>query len=326
MLLVGWGHLGLPRTGLGVEQPWVYGLSDGERRLEKFFTGEFKGVRSSKSDSLPMLLLEPLLHRHVEGDWERRESEDDDRKVISSQRIAYVGLCAVVIQKMIQEVSIEETVKVKVKVRQLDGTVVTEVRVTPKKARGRHRVDRRMVKKAVGSTEVWALKIVGRLYYHIGVEPTEQSMIESLSRHGVQPEDLVPPLVEMREVVNPEWSRLNNDSLTSSDLDMQYTLLTDFLLILIADFRSRSLLLHLGSYPPPPGGTSSSSKAALSKPSARARALPNQTKEQDHKSETAVLDQVRFLHRCRIALHGVIALGGGLVISLSAGLSVPVIG
>ncbi|GAW09744.1 hypothetical protein LENED_011929 [Lentinula edodes] len=64
---------------------------------------------------------------------------------------------------------------------------------------------------------------------------------------------------------------------------MQYTLLTDFLLILIADFRSRSLLFHLGSHPPPPSGTSSSSKAALSKPSARARALPNQTKEQDHK-------------------------------------------
>ncbi|KAJ4463795.1 hypothetical protein C8J55DRAFT_494200 [Lentinula edodes] len=108
-----------------------------------------------------------------------------------SQRIAYVGLCAVMIQKMIQEVSIEEMVKVKVKVRQLDGTVETEARVTPKKARGRHRVNGRM--------------------------------------HEVRLRDWVPPLVEMKEVMNP----LND-------------------LVLIADFmynsRSRSLLFRVGSH------------------------------------------------------------------------------
>ncbi|KAJ3912644.1 hypothetical protein F5877DRAFT_84594 [Lentinula edodes] len=60
-----------------------------------------------------------------------------------------------------------------------------------------------MVKKAVGSMELWDLKILGRLYYHIGVEPPEQSMIQSLSTHGVRPMDLVPPLPPLPRWVPP---------------------------------------------------------------------------------------------------------------------------
>ncbi|KAJ3845743.1 hypothetical protein EV368DRAFT_70467 [Lentinula lateritia] len=74
-----------------------------------------------------------------------------------------------------------ETTKVKVKVPQPDGGTKTEVRVVPKTVKGRDGVERGVVKKelrgAVGSMEVWALKILGRLYYHIGVEPTEQNLI-----------------------------------------------------------------------------------------------------------------------------------------------------
>ncbi|KAJ3803899.1 hypothetical protein F5876DRAFT_71071 [Lentinula aff. lateritia] len=116
--------------------------------------------------------------------------------------------------------------------------------------------------------EVWSLKILGSLCYHIGVEAPKQMMIESLPKLGVQTEDLVPPLV----VVNP------NDSSTSPDprhitLDIRYSLLTNLFLILIADSMYNSRLQSLLSTSPSPGGTLLSSKAASSTPSVQAKAL-----------------------------------------------------
>ncbi|KAJ3925778.1 MAG: hypothetical protein NXY57DRAFT_979385 [Lentinula lateritia] len=307
--------------------------------------------------------------RHVEEDWEESPSvvatsrylfhdhyaleergssggyglADDDGKAITplsqmqqtkgllseSQRIAYVGLCAVVIQDMIHEVSVEETVKVK----QGDG----EVKVIPKKVKGRDGVVRGVVKKelrgAVGSMEVWALKILGRLYYHIGVEPPEQRMIESLSEHGVQPGDLVPPLVEMKEVVNPEWSYTpDNPSIPKHiTVDMRYTLLTDLFLILIADSvydsRSRALLFRVGSHLSLSWWDIVVFEGRIVDAVGAGEGVGESSDEGGlQKSEGAVEDQVRRLRNRRIALLGLATLGGGLVIGLSAGLLAPVIG
>ncbi|KAJ4470995.1 hypothetical protein C8R41DRAFT_851400 [Lentinula lateritia] len=307
--------------------------------------------------------------RHVEEDWEESPSvvatsrylfhdhyaleergssggyglADDDGKAITplsqmqqtkgllseSQRIAYVGLCAVVIQDMIHEVSVEETVKVK----QGDG----EVKVIPKKVKGRDGVVRGVVKKelrgAVGSMEVWALKILGRLYYHIGVEPPEQRMIESLSEHGVQPGDLVPPLVEMKEVVNPEWSYTPDDPSIPKHItvDMRYTLLTDLFLILIADSvydsRSRALLFRVGSHLSLSWWDIVVFEGRIVDAVGAGEGVGESSDEGGlQKSEGAVADQVRRLRNRRIALLGLATLGGGLVIGLSAGLLAPVIG
>ncbi|KAJ3878473.1 hypothetical protein F5051DRAFT_351910, partial [Lentinula edodes] len=290
--------------------------------------------------------------RHVEEDWEESPSvvatsrylfhdhyaleergssggyglADDDGKAITplsqmqqtkgllseSQRIAYVGLCAVVIQDMIRALT--------------RGVVKKEVRG------------------AVGSMEVWALKILGRLYYHIGVEPPEQSMIQSLSTHGVRPEDLVPPLVEMKEVVNPEWSYIHDSKLSSSSeeedvpkyitLDMRYTLLTDLFLILIADSvydsRSRSLLFRVGSHLSLSWWDIVVFEGRIVEAVGAGEGVGESgTDSTDgglQKSESAVADQVRRLRNRRIALLGLATLGGGLVIGLSAGLLAPVIG
>ncbi|KAH7868552.1 uncharacterized protein C8R40DRAFT_823611 [Lentinula edodes] len=326
--------------------------------------------------------------RHVEEDWEESASvvatsrylfhdhyaleerggyaiADDDGKAITplsqmqqtkgllseSQRIAYVGLCAVVIQDMIRALTVEETTKVKVKVKQGDGTVGTEVRVVPRKVKGRDGVERGVVKKevrgAVGSMEVWALKILGRLYYHIGVEPPEQSMIQSLSKHGVRPEDLVPPLVEMKEVVNPEWSYIHDSKISGEEevpkyitLDMRYTLLTDLFLILIADSvydsRSRSLLFRVGSHLSLSWWDIVVFEGRIVEAVGAGEGVGESgTSDSDstdggggglQKSESAVADQVRRLRNRRIALLGLATLGGGLVIGLSAGLLAPVIG
>ncbi|KAJ3859782.1 hypothetical protein EV359DRAFT_86025 [Lentinula novae-zelandiae] len=314
--------------------------------------------------------------RHVEEDWEESASvvttsrylfhdhyaleerggyglADDDGKAITplsqmqqtkgllseSQRIAYVGLCAVVIQDMIHEVSVEEMVKVKVKVKQGDGGVKTEVKVIPKKVKGRDGVERGVVKKevrgAVGSMEVWALKILGRLYYHIGLDPTEQRMIESLSKHGVQPGDLVPPLVEMKEVVNPEWSYTPDDLSIPKHItvDMRYTLLTDLFLILIADSvydsRSRALLFRVGSHLALSWWDIVVFEGRIVDAVGAGEGVGESSDEGGgglQKSEGAVEDQVRRLRNRRIALLGLATLGGGLVIGLSAGLLAPVIG
>ncbi|ETW86666.1 hypothetical protein HETIRDRAFT_306262, partial [Heterobasidion irregulare TC 32-1] len=88
------------------------------------------------------------------------------------QRIAYVGLCALVSQEMVQ------TLK---------------------------SVNSKEMKPAIQNMELWALKILGRLYYHMELATPEQKMIENLALHGVRAEDLVPSLMTTHTVANPEY-------------------------------------------------------------------------------------------------------------------------
>ncbi|KAH7104858.1 DUF726-domain-containing protein [Auriculariales sp. MPI-PUGE-AT-0066] len=90
-----------------------------------------------------------------------------------AQRIAYVGVCALVGREMIQDLQRLGTAKV--------------------------------VKPAAQQMELWTLKIMGRLYYHMELETQEQKMIESLAEHGVQAADLVPSLMTTHTVANPEY-------------------------------------------------------------------------------------------------------------------------
>ncbi|KAI9511867.1 hypothetical protein F5148DRAFT_1297728 [Russula earlei] len=79
-----------------------------------------------------------------------------------AQRIAYVAVCALVSTEMLKRLKI-------VNVKELKHTIQ--------------------------DTELWRLKILGRLYYHMELATAEQKMIESLAEHGVQPSDLVPALM-----------------------------------------------------------------------------------------------------------------------------------
>ncbi|EIW64472.1 DUF726-domain-containing protein [Trametes versicolor FP-101664 SS1] len=89
-----------------------------------------------------------------------------------AQRIAYVGICALTTKEMI------DTLKA---------------------------VNRKELKKAIQNMELWALKIMGRLYYHMELATEEQKMIASLGQHGIQAKDLVPPLMTTHTVANPEY-------------------------------------------------------------------------------------------------------------------------
>ncbi|KAJ7053879.1 hypothetical protein C8F01DRAFT_1374794 [Mycena amicta] len=89
-----------------------------------------------------------------------------------AQRIAYVGLCSLITQEMAQDLK---------------------------------RPNRKEFKAAVQNMDLWAMKIMGRLYYHMEVQTQEQKMIESLAQHGVQAMDLVPALMTTHTVANPEY-------------------------------------------------------------------------------------------------------------------------
>lgn len=108
-----------------------------------------------------------------------------------AQRVAYVGLCSLTIREMIQSLK---------------------------------KVGSKELKAPIHGMELWGLRIMGRLYFHMELEnagtylassvlaesieprqPTEQKMIESLAEHGVTAMDLVPPLMTTHTVRNPEY-------------------------------------------------------------------------------------------------------------------------
>ncbi|KAG6836550.1 hypothetical protein H0H93_006857 [Arthromyces matolae] len=89
-----------------------------------------------------------------------------------AQRIAYVGLCYITCRDMSRTLS---------------------------------NARRKELKPAVSNMDLWVLKIMGRLYYHMEIANQEQKMIESLVEHGVLASDLVPSLMTTHTVANPEY-------------------------------------------------------------------------------------------------------------------------
>lgn len=89
-----------------------------------------------------------------------------------AQRIAYVGLCALAAKEMADKL---------------------------------REVKRKELNECIKDMEIWALRIMGRLYYHMELATEEQKMIESLALHGIQSWDLVPSLMTTHTVANPEY-------------------------------------------------------------------------------------------------------------------------
>lgn len=107
-----------------------------------------------------------------------------------SQRIAYVGVTRLTIFRM---------------VRDMDRAPATKS-------------TRKRKQKALDSTRGWGQAMMARLYSHMDINQAEQVMIEQLAEHGVQPEDLVRPLMANARVKNPlaEEEDLSKKSLSST--------------------------------------------------------------------------------------------------------------
>ncbi|KAL4939858.1 hypothetical protein BDV06DRAFT_29532 [Aspergillus oleicola] len=111
-----------------------------------------------------------------------------------SQRIAYVGVTRLTIFRMVMEMDRSPSTK----------------------------STRKRKQKAVDSMRGWGQAMMARLYSHMEINTAEQVMIEQLAEHGVQPEDLVRPLMENARVRNPlaeedELPKKPRSSTTSSD-------------------------------------------------------------------------------------------------------------
>ncbi|KAF8469523.1 hypothetical protein BDZ91DRAFT_720401 [Kalaharituber pfeilii] len=253
------------------------------------------------------------------------------------QRIAYVGVCRLVMAKMVKEQE---------KVNGGKGKNL-------KKALG----------VAVEHTRMWSQKMIHRLYAHMDINTAEQIMIEQLDEHGVLPSDLVPTLMKNARVNNPlnqQSSRSSRDSFISNDkrsssepppsyktatsddlgdirtpnmlsdaktldIDLRWTVLFDLFLVLIADSvydsRSRVLLEKVGQF-------MDISWIDISKFEKKVTdALEVQEAVEQNWSEAEHMENRRKASRNRrYMLMGLATIGGGLVIGLSGGLLAPVIG
>jgi hypothetical protein len=105
-----------------------------------------------------------------------------------SQRIAYVGVTRLVIYQMTQDLEKLPTTKASRKAKQ----------------------------KAADAMRKWGQTVMGRIYTHMEIDPAEQIMIEQLAEHGVQPADLVRPLMQNARVKNPMAEELDSPKASMS--------------------------------------------------------------------------------------------------------------
>lgn len=110
------------------------------------------------------------------------------------QRIAYVGVTRLAIHQMMSEFE------------KIPSTKET----------------RKVLQKGMDAMLKWSQSMMARLYSHMDINSAEQTMIEQLAEHGVEPADLVPPLMENARVKNPvaedtDSPRKSQQSTASSD-------------------------------------------------------------------------------------------------------------
>ncbi|EPS27875.1 hypothetical protein PDE_02819 [Penicillium oxalicum 114-2] len=92
-----------------------------------------------------------------------------------TQKIAYVGVVRLIIHEMNMELGKLPTTK----------------------------ATRKVILKAQDAQRKWGQMMMGRLYMHMEISSAEQIMIEQLAEHGVQPGDLIRPLMSNARVKNP---------------------------------------------------------------------------------------------------------------------------
>jgi len=132
------------------------------------------------------------------GNQKQNEEDDEEQRdalaqmqttkdlLTEGQRIAYVGVVRLTMYKMLKALEDMERTK---------GT-------------------KKELIKALESMEMWGQQIMVRVYTHMEIDSAEQIMIEQLAEHGVQPSDLVPPLMQNAKVQNPMADGKSADALS----------------------------------------------------------------------------------------------------------------
>ncbi|CAG8892321.1 unnamed protein product [Penicillium nalgiovense] len=190
---------------------------------------------------------------------------------------------------------------------------------------------RKTMQKASDAMRKWGQAIMGRIYAHMDINSAEQIMIEQLAEHGVQPEDLVRPLMQnarAHETEEPPEVKMPSEMPTSDriDIDLRWTVLCDLFLVLIAnsayDARSRTLLEKVGAALDVTWlQISRFEKRVTDSLEMQEQAEKENWDESDHMEKRRKMALKR-----KYMVMGLATVGGGLVIGLSAGLLAPVIG
>ncbi|KAI5954832.1 hypothetical protein KGF57_003856 [Candida theae] len=168
----------------------------------------------------------------------------------------------------------------------------------------------------------WSSSTSLKLYDHLGLIKEEKEMIENLSKHGVEVNDLVKSITSL-ELNKPEALR--------DSFDLRWVLVCDLFLLLLSDgyydARSRSLLMTFADI------MGISSLEILQFERRLMECLDMETKEKSIENKDELLNDQSFVKQQikknknkRLVMIGLATLGGSLAIGLSAGLLAPVIG
>ncbi|KAL8692019.1 MAG: hypothetical protein Q9218_002873 [Villophora microphyllina] len=127
------------------------------------------------------------------------EEDDDEQRdplaqmqatkdlLTEGQRIAYVGVARLAMAAMIKELE------------DIEGTKGTK----------------KELRLAIESMKMWSQQMMVRLYSHMEIDSSEQIMIEQLTEHGVQADDLTPALMQNARVKNPMAQNDDRSSIAS---------------------------------------------------------------------------------------------------------------
>lgn len=173
----------------------------------------------------------------------------------------------------------------------------------------------------------WTLYVMTRLYDHLKLTDEEMIMIENLSKHGLDVNDLAKSLIEIGMDANLEA----NSQFIDDDFDLRWVIICDLFLVLLSDgyydARSRTLLMQFAK-------TIDISPLEIRQFERRLiECLEMETKQKSIENKDELLNdqlvvqkQIQKNRKKRLAYIGLATLGGSLVLGLSAGLLAPVIG
>ncbi len=161
------------------EEEAVYGgLGGAGKGYTRVQLDEDAKSATSMDEDTSYLFKESQTH-NVLDDEEQRDAVSQLQAtkdlLTEGQRIAYVGVTRLTMYNMTKELE------------DIDST----------------RATKKDLSKAFEGMTKWGQQMMVRLYAHMEIDSAEQIMIEQLADHGVQPTDLVPPLMQISRVANP---------------------------------------------------------------------------------------------------------------------------
>lgn len=170
----------------------------------------------------------------------------------------------------------------------------------------------------------WTKYIMSKLEDHLEINKQEKSMIENLSRHGVEVEDLSQSLL-MLETQKPIVHQL------SKDFDLRWVLVCDLFLLLLSDgyfdSRSRTLLIIFANYLGILNIEVYQFERRLIESLEMETGQKSIENRDDKLSDRLFIEKhIQKNKRKRLAYIGMATIGGSLAIGLSAGLLAPLIG